>query len=165
MTSVPLNLLFIGPSYGVGQQNQMYTRFTDQTYFTWDPTQPISNSAWSGRFMDPVRALPTTYLNVQVMNNSNTYTWAWPSMTGQTLSTFSVPTGNVTLQTMMNNIYNASRANITTEQYEDIVGQPPEDSSNCTVANALSTNATNMQYTLTFQGLVQEPGNVLRILC
>lgn len=131
----------------------------------WNPTQPISNSSWSGRFADPTKVLPQAYLNIVVMSNSN-YTWAWPSTTASTMNSFSMPTGNITLQTIMNNLYMASRANISSDQYQDITGQPPADpTSNCTVANALITNATALQYNEQFFGLLLEGTSIIRVLC
>ena len=62
---------------------------------------------------------------------------------------------------MMNNIYNAP---ITSEQYEDITGQPRQES-NCTVATALLDNAVALQYNLQFFGVRQENQNVLGVLC
>lgn len=161
-----LNLQFVGPTTSAGQQFQLYPRFTDQSSFLWSPVEPISNSKWCGRFGDPVKVLPQTYLNIVVMNSLSSYTWAWPSTTGSTLNSFSMPTGNITLQSMMNNIYTASRANITSDQYQDITGQPPADpTSNCTVANALITNATALQYNEQFFGLLLEGTNIIRVLC
>lgn len=156
---------FTGPAVAPGTQYQLYPRFNDGAVFCWNPTQPISNSTWSGRFADPVKVLPQAYLNIVAMYNANNYVWAWPSVTGQTLNTFTVPTGNVTLQTVMNNIYTASKNAITADQYADITGAPPADTSNCTVANALLTNATALQYNEQFFGLTLEGTNVIRVQC
>ncbi len=164
MTTVSVNMQFIGPSSGAGQQYQLYPRFSDMTTFLWSPCQPISTSIWSGRFGDPVKVLPQSYLNIVVMNNSNTSVWAWPSISGQTLNTFTMPVGNITLQTIMNNLYNASRTTVTSDQYEDITGQPTSNTT-CTVATALTDNAAALQYSLQFSGIIQESSTVTRILC
>ena len=159
------SIVFTGPSSAPGAPYQMYARFTDQTSFLWNCTTPVSNSLWTGRFMDTPKALPQSYLNVVVMNNTG-FTFAWPTTTGSTLNTFSVPTGNITLQTLMNSIFNASKANITADQYYDMIGQPPPDpNSNVTVANAIQVNAVALQYTSELFTINQETSNLLRICC
>lgn len=66
---------------------------------------------------------------------------------------------------MMSTMYNATKANITAAQYEDITTQPPADMSNCTVANALTTNANNLQYQEEMFYVNCEAPGVLRIVC
>ena len=126
---------------------------------------PLSNTIWTGRFMDTPKVLPQTYLNIVVLNNQN-YTFAWPTTTGSTMNTFTLPNGSITLQTLLTSIYNASKANITPDQYYDMIGQPPADlTSNVTVANAIMTNATSLQYVEDLFSINQETPTLLRLVC
>lgn len=163
--SAALAIVFTGPSTAFGAPYQMTTRFNDSTAFLWDCTKPISNSIWTGKFGDNTRVLPSTYLNLVVMNNLASYQWTWPSITQQVTTTFTMPVGNITLQTMMNNIYTGSQQSISPSQYQDITGQTPDGPGNVTVASALNFNAMSNQYNEQLLSITQEAPTVLRVNC
>lgn len=99
------------------------------------------------------------------MNNVSTNIWAWPSTTGSTPNTFTVPSGYLTLYGLMNSMYNASQTNITPQQYQDITGFAYQGTGIPTVAVALTDYANNNGYTPQLQWITQESANVIRIVC
>ena len=152
--------------YGTSTQNYVSTtQFTDNTYLSWDVTMPISTSIWSGFFGDTASALPSKYLNVPIMTNQASYVWAWPSQTSTTPNTITMPTGVLTLGTIMNTLYAATATVISASQYQDITGVPPSGSVVLTVGKALRDNSSNIGGggTVNYNGLSFETSKIIRI--
>lgn len=166
-TSVPQSLMirFCGPCCSTGLPYTLFPRFSDGTDFVWNPTQAISASVWSGRFLDPPCPLPAVYLNLIVLNNLPEYTWTWPSVTSSVINTIPVPTGYLTLYGLMTAIYNSSQSLISPAQYSDITGTSCVGSATLTVALALNTLYSSYQTVPQFCGVSVESQNILRVNC
>ena len=162
-TSVKLSVAF----FGIGVGSVMYPAFSDGfgTTFMWNPTTPYTTIQYSQYFGEPVSTLADEYLNIVVMNNVSTNVWAWPSMTGSTMNTFAVPVGYLTLYGLLNAMYNASKSDITSEEYQDITGFAYQGSETPTVADALNDYASNQGYTPQVQSFTRESNNVFRVSC
>ena len=163
--SVPLQLLFYGPSYNHGQPYICFTRVNDGTAFLWDPATSPSTAVWSGKFGDPTSSLPPAYLSIVIMNNQAGNIWTWPSVSSTSTNTFSPPTGSLTLGALMNSMYASTTATITASQYQDICGQDYSGTGPCTVGAALQANASAWGYPSTWQGVSKEGTDVFRINC
>ena len=139
-TASSLGLAFSGTSPSNYMSNPF---FNDGTVLLWDVTQPITTTQWSGYFGDTASALPPKYLNLSVMTNQSSYIWAWPSVTGSTMNQISMPSGILTLNTLMTALYLSSTSVISAAQYQDITGVQPSGNSVLTIAKALRDNSTN----------------------
>lgn len=160
-----LRVAFAGPTNAPGGTYSMLPAFSDNTWYIWDPSTPVANSIWTGLFCDPVTSLPDTHLAAKAINNLPTFVWAWPSMTGSTLNTLNMPTGVLTLGTVLNTMYAATQGVITAAQYEDVTGQIYGGQGRPTLAQALQVNAANYDYQLQLFEVTQESPTVLRIDC
>ena len=162
-TPVKLNLAF----YGNGVGSTLYPAFNDGSSigFSWDPTTPYSSVQYSQCYAAPVTTLPNEYLNAVIMLNVGTDTWAWPSMTGSLVNTFSAPAGYLTLYGLMQALYTSTQSTITFSQYQDITGFEYQGSSTPTIAAALKDYAESQMYTPQLQWITRESSNVLRIVC
>lgn len=164
-TVAPLRIVFSGPI--AGGSYVLLPSFSDGTVFSWNPTQPASSALWSGFFCDSSSALPSTYLNLPVMNNLSSYVWAWPSVTNSTMTTVAMPTGTLTLYGMMNAMYTATQQTISAAQYADIAGVPYAGTGSPAVKDALSqfVAVSKMKITLGLCNITQESPTVLRMWC
>ena len=160
-----LRVAFTGPTNVPGGAYSMLPSLSDGSWFLWDPTTPVSNSSWSGLFCDPTTSLPNTHLAAKAVNNLPSYVWAWPSVTGSTINTLNMPTGTLTLGTILNTMYAATQGPITAAQYEDVTGQIYNAPGRPTLAQALQVNAANYDYQLQLFEVTQESPTVLRIEC
>lgn len=164
-TSPYVRIAFYGPTLYEGARYTLSTAFTDNTYFTWDPTQPVANSQWSGLFCDPIVSIPDNHLQAEVMNNNETYTWAFYSISGSTPNTVQLPTGTLPLGTLLEAIHSATQQVVSDEQYRDVVGEVYSGNGQPTLAQALQTQANSMGASTRFTGVFQESPTVLRIQC
>ena len=165
--SIPQALMmsFCGPCCSTGLPYTLFSRFSDGTDFVWNPTLPVSTCVWSGRFLDPPSSLPDVYLNLVVMNNLSTYTWAWHSVNSNLMNTIVMPTGYLTLYGLMTTLYNSTQTSITPAQYSDITGVPYVGSSALTIAVALNALYGPFQTVPQLCSVCEESPNVLRINC
>ncbi|RYE13660.1 MAG: hypothetical protein EOP45_20855 [Sphingobacteriaceae bacterium] len=142
-STASLALAFSGTSPANYMSNPF---FNDGTVLLWDITQPVSASQWSGCFGDTASALPAKYLNLNVMTNQSSYTWAWPSVTGSTMNQISMPSGILTLSTLMSSLYLSSTSTISAAQYQDITGVSSSGNNVLTIAKALLQTKPKMKH-------------------
>ena len=140
------------------------TNFNDGTYFRWDHTTAPTNAKWFPSFdadaSNTPANLPTKYYTLQVVADGSAWTWQW------VYCNFSVtmPAGPLTLLQAMTTLYEDTKRQITSDQYQQITGTAWQSPDAPTLARAIIDNQAQYNQPVAFTGFTAVSPSSLYIL-